>query len=278
MTQNGPDEAEINFCKWPRKLFTGLPEACLHGFPIEGIWLIAATLIAAGIIWFLWPRLKRDNIPRMTLIGLGVAWVVMTVVFVTALLQHYTAPPPPPIEQAQQPVAAPPTPAPKPKAKPNYSRDERDELSLVLRKANDIFSKQILPESDFALNIISQSWERKARGGDLLGLVQDLTQVRTKALAAWTDLVKNVMNAYPNYREEIQLLMADNKGTVGMITGGASKFIEDAQELSKAPNVDAIRFLRDDFQQYYNGAIKFYDWAGISKNKIEARLAELREQ
>jgi hypothetical protein len=51
MMQVGPDEAEINLCKWPRKLFADLPDACLHGAPTWLLYLISAALILIGLAW-----------------------------------------------------------------------------------------------------------------------------------------------------------------------------------------------------------------------------------
>lgn len=59
MTQTGPDEAVVNFCKWPRKHWPSLPEDCLHGLPGPGLYLIAAFLIVGGVVWFFWPQLKH---------------------------------------------------------------------------------------------------------------------------------------------------------------------------------------------------------------------------
>lgn len=57
MMQVGPNEAEINVCKWPKKLWPSLPDACLHGAPTWLLYLISTGLILTGLIWFFWPSI-----------------------------------------------------------------------------------------------------------------------------------------------------------------------------------------------------------------------------
>jgi hypothetical protein len=59
MMQVGPDEAEINLCKWPKKLWPNLPDACLHGTPTWLLYLISVGLILIGLIWFFWPHIAN---------------------------------------------------------------------------------------------------------------------------------------------------------------------------------------------------------------------------
>jgi hypothetical protein len=58
----GPDEAEINLCKWPRKLFANVPDACLHGIPSWALYLVALLLIIGGIAWLVWPTSDRAKL------------------------------------------------------------------------------------------------------------------------------------------------------------------------------------------------------------------------
>lgn len=59
MMQVGPDDAVLNLCKWPRKLFPSLAENCLPGVSETDLY-VAVTLISCGsILWFGWPYLKE---------------------------------------------------------------------------------------------------------------------------------------------------------------------------------------------------------------------------
>ncbi len=89
MTQNGPDEAEVNFCKWPRKIFPSMSPDCLHGFPVELLLVIAFGLMAGGIIWYLWPRIRNGELRHLMLTGLAIAWIVLTAVFGIAIFQKF---------------------------------------------------------------------------------------------------------------------------------------------------------------------------------------------
>jgi hypothetical protein len=57
MMQVGPDEAEINLCKWPKKVWPSLSADCLHGTPAWFLYLVSISLIFLGFIWFFWPRI-----------------------------------------------------------------------------------------------------------------------------------------------------------------------------------------------------------------------------
>jgi hypothetical protein len=58
MTSNGPDEAVVNFCKWPRKAVSGPPD-CLSGLPGWALYAAAGLLILGGLVWYFWPDIVR---------------------------------------------------------------------------------------------------------------------------------------------------------------------------------------------------------------------------
>lgn len=60
MMQVGPDDAILNLCKWPRKLFP-VPENCLPGLSSNGIYVFAVALVCSGLLWFGWPVLKQGK-------------------------------------------------------------------------------------------------------------------------------------------------------------------------------------------------------------------------
>jgi hypothetical protein len=61
MMQVGPDDAVLNFCKWPRKFAPSLPENCLPGLSATGLYAIAAVLVCFGVVWFAWPYRKNGS-------------------------------------------------------------------------------------------------------------------------------------------------------------------------------------------------------------------------
>src|SRR5437868_4606641 len=92
MIGTGPDEAELNFCKWIGKAATVQP-ACLHGLPSEVLWLGGIALVAGGVIWFLWPireavfgKIKRVEPIHLIALGLAIA--------VSGVIWHWRKAPP----------------------------------------------------------------------------------------------------------------------------------------------------------------------------------------
>ncbi|WP_152540034.1 hypothetical protein [Afipia sp. P52-10] len=64
MMQVGPDDAILNLCKWPRKLWPDLPQNCLPGISSVWLYVAAGLLIIGSILWFAWPHLpavRRRN-------------------------------------------------------------------------------------------------------------------------------------------------------------------------------------------------------------------------
>src|SRR2546429_5701449 len=57
MMQVGPDDAILNFCKWPRKI-VALPENCLPGISASESYLLAALLVFISLLWFGRPYFK----------------------------------------------------------------------------------------------------------------------------------------------------------------------------------------------------------------------------
>jgi hypothetical protein len=71
MMQVGPDDAILNFCKWPRKFAPSMPEACLPTWvTADHIYSLALVLIAGGIVWASWPYLSEGSRRRKMIIGL----------------------------------------------------------------------------------------------------------------------------------------------------------------------------------------------------------------
>jgi hypothetical protein len=67
MTQNGPDEAVVNLCKWPKEwFFHSWPDNCLAGTSSWPVYLIIAIGMVGGIIWFFWPD-DADQLPPKVL-------------------------------------------------------------------------------------------------------------------------------------------------------------------------------------------------------------------
>jgi len=69
MMQVGPDDAILNFCKWPRKFVT-VPENCLPGATAHELYLLAVLLVSISLLWFGRPYLKRTVGRARMIIGI----------------------------------------------------------------------------------------------------------------------------------------------------------------------------------------------------------------
>src|SRR5579871_4630628 len=78
MMEVGPDEAVVNFCKWPRKLIPPLAENCLRGVSEAQLYVTAIILFAIGIIWITWPY--RQIGTRRGKMAIGIALICFSVV------------------------------------------------------------------------------------------------------------------------------------------------------------------------------------------------------
>jgi hypothetical protein len=54
-SQIGPSDAELNFCKWPKLFWSGVPDHCLAGMSSETFYLVAVTAFIITVMWGLWP-------------------------------------------------------------------------------------------------------------------------------------------------------------------------------------------------------------------------------
>jgi len=61
MMQVGPDDAVLNFCKWPRKLAPSLSENCLLGATANDVYVAIVLLFCASVLWFGWPYRKKST-------------------------------------------------------------------------------------------------------------------------------------------------------------------------------------------------------------------------
>jgi hypothetical protein len=70
MMQVGPDDAILNFCKWPRKFAPSLSEACLPTWvTADHIYSLAVMLIAGGVVWASWPYLSEGSARKKMVLG-----------------------------------------------------------------------------------------------------------------------------------------------------------------------------------------------------------------
>jgi hypothetical protein len=304
MTQNGPDEAEINFCKWPRKIFTSWPEACLQGFPIEGIWVISAMLMASGIIWFLWPRLKRDNIPRMTLIGLGIAWVAMTVVFATALLQHYTdsagpqqgEKPSSPNPVAKQPVT-PPQISTQPALKKGvlsaraYTQKDKENLIDMMVKLTRVMQTVGGPARQSVL-AVNEAWQSQLLAFGRDQKIPDMKMVSTKLDTARKEVrefqtkIFDIRSDYPDYFAELGALTAqlpDKDVFTGLqwqseLFQNAINTVENAYSKQDRKFTESVFALADPSLNSYMAAENdFNNWINTVNDRIKIQQAAFNQ-
>jgi len=74
----GPDEAIVNLCKWPRKVFPSLAENCLPWVSASTLYIGAIILFAMGIV--LLTRPYRLSGTRRQKMGIGFALICFSVV------------------------------------------------------------------------------------------------------------------------------------------------------------------------------------------------------
>jgi hypothetical protein len=79
MMQVGPDDAVLNLCKWPRKAFPDMAENCLPGVSASQIYIVAAILIALGVIWLTQPYLKGGTRREKMSVGLTLLFLSLGV-------------------------------------------------------------------------------------------------------------------------------------------------------------------------------------------------------
>lgn len=71
MMQVGPDDAVLNFCKWPRKFTPSLAENCLPWVSADELYIFAIVLLAGGLIWLTHPFLKIGTRQQKMAVGLA---------------------------------------------------------------------------------------------------------------------------------------------------------------------------------------------------------------
>ncbi|MGQ0677592.1 MAG: hypothetical protein ACT4N4_16105, partial [Rhodospirillales bacterium] len=143
MSQVGPEEAEINLCKWPRKIFN-MPEACLHGFPSDLLLIIATLIAMGGVVWFFWERLRKMEAAYLISVGIAIAFVGLIIATIGAWQQRSVAHQATPVPVFSPPALAMPIPQSKPAPQREFVNRTPSELLALHNGVTPIQAAKLL--------------------------------------------------------------------------------------------------------------------------------------
>ena len=62
-SQVGPSDAELNLCKWPKAVLSGIPDHCLAGMSTTTFYILTSVMFVLGVIWLLLPLISVRIFP-----------------------------------------------------------------------------------------------------------------------------------------------------------------------------------------------------------------------